>query len=435
MSMSMVSCVLVHGVTRAALAEALVRVLADAGLEPTSAEDTNPGTSRYYVRSKGSAHALVLASPQLGLGDSVVTWLEAEWAAQLSRALGGSALAVSVWEGERSGARAQRFAGGNEVEQPSRFATVAAAAKSLAVPRAWLRPEERDALAIGDLVLAFRRRHALPVLPMTKAARGKKHAQPTGLEAAAAAYRGRDYAVGTVAFGAACDLETVSTLFSTFVRAFCPPGGLGVRVSRGSRSEVLPARFSPTASVSAKQVARGGSVELTESDTELEHLMRPLFWITSRPPSLSPEDETEDGVRVSFGWCIARPGAERPELAITQAMSTMIETAAEAEGCLSALLTAQGRPLTLRSSALAYESLAETEGRGADARWLRAHVRSPGWAVLVPRAGVSALSRPPPSCVSLERVASGLLVRSDAPTPFAMTETEAQERWLLPLLG
>jgi len=101
--------------------------------------------------------------------------------------------------------------------------------------------------------------------------------------------------------------------------------------------------------------------------------------------------------------------------------------------CLAALVTAQGRPLTLKASVLPYESLAGTAGRADDARWLRRHVRSPGWRVLVPRARASALSKSPPPGVSLQRVRSGLLVGADAPTPFAMTATEAMETWLLPV--
>ena len=265
---------------------------------------------------------------------------------------------------------------------------------------------------------------SVPVLPrLEKGARAR-----TGLEPDAAAYRGRTYAVGTISFGTACELETVSALVSTFVRAFCPREGLRVRVSRGARTEVLPIRFSQTASISATQLARGGSVELTESD--FESPLRPLFWVASRAPTL---DDDAGVVRLSFGWCIGRPGAERPELAISDAMSAMVEAAVDAKDCLAALVTAQGRPLTMAASVLPYESLASTAGRADDARWLRRHVRSPGWQVLVPRARASALSRPPPSSVSLQRVRGGLLVRDEAPTPFAMTTTEEMETWLLPV--
>jgi hypothetical protein len=266
-------------------------------------------------------------------------------------------------------------------------------------------------------------RTLLPVLP-----RPKKGAKPRkALEADVAAYRGRTHAVGTISFGAACALETVSKLVSTFVRAFCPRGGLRVRVSRGTRSEVLGIRFSQTASISATQLARGGTVELTESDFEVP--LRPLFWVTSRAPA--PDDG--DAVRLSFGWCIARPGAERAEVAISEAMNAMVEAAADAKDCVAALVTAQGRPLSLGASVLPYESLASTAGKADDARWLRRHVRSPGWRVLVPKARAGELSRPPPPGVSLQRVRSGSLVSAVAATPFALTATDDLETWLLPL--
>jgi hypothetical protein len=270
-----------------------------------------------------------------------------------------------------------------------------------------------------------RRRAAKPVLP--RPAKGAK--RRTGQELDVAAYCGRTHAVGTISFGSACELETVSTLISTFVRAFCPRDGLRVRVSRAARSEVLGIRFSKTASISATQLARGGSVELSESDFDTP--LRPIFWVVSRPA----EPDDGDRVRLSFGWCIARPAAERAELAVSEAMNAMLEAAVDAKDCLAALVTAQGRPLTLAASVLPYESLAGTAGRDDDAEWLRQHVRSPAWRVLVPKAPARALSRPPPPSVSLQRVRGGLLVRADAPTPFAITETEEMETWLLPATG
>jgi hypothetical protein len=263
----------------------------------------------------------------------------------------------------------------------------------------------------------------LPVLPRrTKGAKAQKAS-----EADVAAYEGRTHAVGTLSFGAACDLETVAKLVSTFVGAFCPRDGLRVRVSRGARSEVLPVRFSKTSAISATQLGRGGSVELTENDFETP--VRPLFWVVSR--AVAPDDD-DAVVRLSFGWCIARPARERAELAVAEAMNAMIEAAADAQDCLAALVTAQGRPLTLASPVLPYESLAGTAGRADDGGWLRAHVRSPGWQVLVPRARVGALAKPAPPGVSVQRARSGLLVRAAAPTPFAMLETADLETWLLP---
>jgi hypothetical protein len=266
---------------------------------------------------------------------------------------------------------------------------------------------------------------ALPVLPPRPA--GAPAA--TAREPAAAAYRGRGHAVGAIAFGAEAELETVSALASALVRAFCPPHGLRVRASRGARTEILPARFSSTASIRAAQLARGGSVELTAGDFDDPLPRLPLFWVTSDPAA-----PARDRVPLEIGFSIARPGAERSERAIAHAMSTMIEAAADVEGCLSAIVTAQDAPLTLAAGELPYEALAGTAPRARDATWLRSHVRSPGWQILVPRAAVRLLSRPP-DALTLERVASGLLVKIDTATPFACGPRADVERWLLPVLG
>jgi hypothetical protein len=274
---------------------------------------------------------------------------------------------------------------------------------------------------------AARAADTLPVLPpRADGAPARKV-----LASDAADYHGRAHGVGTLSFGAACELETVSTLISSFVRAFCPRDGLRVRVSRGARSEVLPNRFAPTSSISAKQLERGGSVELTESDFEAPR--RPLFWVASRAPEPAGTDPNAGAMRLSFGWCIARPGTEGAEVAVAEAMNAMVEAACDAKDCLAAFVTAQGRSLTMSASVLPYESLAGTVGRADDAEWLSRHVRSPGWRVLVPRARARALSRPPPTGVSLRRVRSGLLVCADAPTPFAMDATNDLETWLLPV--
>ena len=472
-----VHAVLLRDVALARLADALKKKLASAGYDPITTPDADASTLRFNLRASGPWIALVAASSGLhrsGLGndlESPAAWLDVEWAAHLSRVLASPALAISLWNVEGEGAVLRRVAKGKEVArltlpddakplrktqapldtfapwlaprpggrkpvlslENGRATTMAAAiARILGIERAWLDPDSRDALEPGDLVLAFRRRAPLPAFP-----RVAKGAKPrTGHEQDVAAYRGRTHAVGTISFGAACELETVSKLISTFVRAFCPRDGLRVRVARGTRSEVLGIRFSQTASISATQLERGGSVELSESEFDMPlqptlwGVMRPLFWVTSRTPA--PEDGHEDKVRLTFGWCIARPRAERAELAISEAMSAMLEAAVDAKDCLAALVAAQGRPLTLADTVLPYESLAGTAGRADDARWLRHHVRSPAWRVLVPKVPARALSRPPPPGVSLQRVRGGLLVGSDAATPFAMTATEAIETWLLP---
>jgi hypothetical protein len=268
----------------------------------------------------------------------------------------------------------------------------------------------------------------LPILPKRPTATTPNEQR---VASEVSAYRGRGHLVGTFAFGAEADLETVSSLVSAFVRAFCPPTGLAVRASRGARTEVLPSRFSPTASISATQLARGGSVELTAGGFDEVRASLPLFWVASQP-AMAIED---DVIALRFGCCFVRPGADKPEGAIAHAVNAMVEAAVEVKGCLSAIATAQDAPMTLAKRTLPYEVLAGTQENANDALWLRSHVRAPGWRVLVPKSKIKSLSRPPPDGVTLERVASGLLVKVDTPTPFTMAATGDLEQWLLPLFS
>lgn len=236
-------------------------------------------------------------------------------------------------------------------------------------------------------------------------------------------YRGRGYAIATIAFGREADLETVSSLASEFVRAFSPRDGLRVRAARGPKREILPARFSRTASIRSSQLARGGSIELSAGDFDEPRPGLPVIWVTSAPP----HEDGGDDVALRLGFCTPRPRTEKSELAVAHALSTLVEAAVEVDGCVEALATAQGAPLTLTNDMLPFERATETR----DAAWLRDHVRSPGWRVLVPRPR----RVKPPAGVSVERVPSGQLVRVDAPTPFAVPSFDALERWLAPLLA
>ncbi len=219
--------------------------------------------------------------------------------------------------------------------------------------------------------------------------------------------RARAWAVGEIGFGADADLETVSEVVSTFVRAFVPPEGLRVRAARGARSEVLPGRFSATSSISAKQLARGGSVELTAGDFQKGAPEKPLFWVDSRPGA-----EVVDELPVRIGFCMPRPASARGEEAVATAMNAVAEAAADVPGCISIFVTAQERALSLATAA--------TEPSEPAA----------AWRLLVPKGRVRGLSRPPPDGLTLKPVASGLLVCVDAKTPFVMGDLATLERWL-----
>lgn len=249
---------------------------------------------------------------------------------------------------------------------------------------------------------------------------------------ASLAYTSRDHAIVTMAFDASANLETVSEHLSAFLQAFAPREGLQVRASRGARREVLEARFTATSSVSARQLARGGNLELSGAELDpAERCRAPLFWIASAP---NTDDDDDAVASLRFGATFGRPDSERGERAIAQALTTFVEACVELEGCLSAIVTAQGPPISLADPSLAYERLIQTEAEGARTEFLRAHVRAPGWRVLAPRTLSRALVKRTCDGVSVERVRSGLLARLESGSLYAAS-LEPMEEWLRPVLG
>ena len=236
-----------------------------------------------------------------------------------------------------------------------------------------------------------------------------------------------------IAFGADASLEAIAELFSTFVRAFVPDGGLAVRVTRGKQCEVLPSRFSATAAVKAAQLARGGIVELSAGAYEEPGMKMPLFWIASTP---AEDAETRGVVPVRIGVSFPRPRAATGEAALAHAVDVLLEAAADIEGCASALATAETLPLTVTRDANAFEIEAGTSKKRDVAAWLAEHVRAPGPWVLVPGARARDLSRPPPDGLTLRKLASGVLVSIDGGSPFAPDEEalETLAAWLAPVL-
>ncbi len=215
--------------------------------------------------------------------------------------------------------------------------------------------------------------------------------------------RERRFLVCSLSFDAEASLETTSELFSTFVQAFCPNEGLHVRVTRGTRREVLPARFSQTATVKAAQLARGGSVELS-AGSSFALPGDPVFWIASQP---------EDEVKVRVGLCLERPRRSEAEAAVALAASTLVEAATELEGCAAAVVSVQPEPRSVD------EDVLEMQG----------HAHAVTWRMLVPSARMRALPRPPPPGVTLVRVPGGVLVKRDVESPFADADARF-EAWL-----
>lgn len=234
-----------------------------------------------------------------------------------------------------------------------------------------------------------------------------------------------------LAFDANVDLESASERLSAFLQAFTPADGLAVRAARGSRQEVLGARFTRTSSVSAKQLARGGTLELGRRHFEPTkgRCAEPIFWISSRDP------EDDESPLLQFGACLERPPAAGAAEAIAEALRLLVEACVDLEGCISALVLAQSSPTSLSSPVFDYEMRVGTTGEGESAKWLRSHVRAPGWLVLVPKAGARALKTKAPAGVSAERVRSGLLAQCEAATPHEVKSLAPLEKWLSPVLG
>lgn len=249
------------------------------------------------------------------------------------------------------------------------------------------------------------------------------------------AYEGRTHAVGSIAFGGEADLGAVAEVASALFRAFSPSAGFRVRVSRGPRSENLPRPFNRSASVSAAQLARGGRVELSTVDFAVDPLAVPAFWIQSRATehdAFSIDDEVDEPPRI-LGFCLARPTSNDAALAIGEAMHAIVEAAADVEGCVSAIATAQGKPLRLRSPLLPFEAMVEAGREVRTERWLRGHVRSPAWAALLPHACLKRLGRPPAS-VTTSHATAGVVVKLAAESPFAVDGFSELETWLAPVL-
>lgn len=452
----------IRAAERARVVEAITARLAKDGFHATRAKGPPAlGDVRMLVRSASGSVFVELSSPAISSAARADAWVSEEWAAHLSKVLAEPVLALSVPEdgwgtklvrfgrGEElasfsidegaAASRKRRFpvpaavigAGkraGNVVLEPDCETIAEVLGRALGVPRTWLNPYCAGDADDGDDVLVFRQKREVPLVP-----EGRRRL--TGFEPELTAYQGRRHAVGALAFDARANLETVAEHLSAFLQAFCPAGGLGVRAARGDRREVLAARFTRTSTVSARQLARGGTLELSEHsfDPLMGRCISPLFWIASRGEAEGDEDDEVPSLR--FGLALDRPGADAPERAISDALRTLFEACVELEGCISAVLTAQGPANSLGAPALAYETVAGTEKAGMRTGWLRTHVRSPGWLVLVPRDAARRVAKNVPAEVSVERVRGGLLARFDAPTPFAMKSLEPMERWLAPLLG
>ncbi len=139
----------------------------------------------------------------------------------------------------------------------------------------------------------------------------------------------------------------MSSIVSAFFRAFCPPTGLeGVPRATACRGASFSVHLDRARFERVSSPAAGPSSSRQETSTSRAEACRSS---DLEPPFGRCRDRAE-GRRstLSVGFCIMRPGADLTErrVAIAHAMSTMVEAAAEVPGCLSAIVAAQGAPIT-----------------------------------------------------------------------------------------
>jgi hypothetical protein len=257
----------------------------------------------------------------------------------------------------------------------------------------------------------------MPVLPPLEGAYGDAHRDAYCL----ADYAARGYAVGWIAFDA-----PAKTLAPTLLAAAKP----------------LVDALMPDMSTWERYVA-----ELTSSGAvDLCDVARPdrkqrNLWLTlpgrRKETGRAPIPAVLAPIPAVLAWSVPKSATDAARSELAAAMDAAMMRALAAEACIGACAIGTGRGRTRASAALPYEVIAGTDAGGLRLEWVRTHVRSPGWRVLVPKAVASRLPRKKPAGVELRRGPAGVLVASTAPDVFAQLHQEAEplERHLLDLVG
>jgi hypothetical protein len=185
----------------------------------------------------------------------------------------------------------------------------------------------------------------------------------------------------------------------------------------------------------ADALKKAGAIDLC--DAPAPDRKKTNVWLAL--PGAAKTDDPASGASVPavVGWSVplAAMGARRTELA--RVMHDAMTRALATESCVGACAIGAGRGRARAWSALPYEVIAGTDAGGLRLAWVRAHVRSPGWRVLVPKEIARRLPKKKPSGIELWRGAAGVLVGSTAPDAFAQLHQDAEplERYLLDLVG
>jgi hypothetical protein len=310
---------------------------------------------------------------------------------------------------------------------------VEAVARAIALPQPWIDPSA-PRIEDGEIELVYRPRASrakprggarMPLLPPRL--RGPSAADVHH----AAAYAGREFAVGWVGFDAGARARPAVSLLGRLVESLVPLLGEGGVRGRWSRDDVVKASgalFDPPGARRwcVEALASRGAVELEAAGGRI--------WAAHHPVSSSMAFEA---VPILVGWSIRRPGEQAARARIAEVMDDAIRRAADERSCIGAIATAQGRDQSPHNGSYPYEELARLAPGGIRAQWVRGHTRSPGWRVIVPRAAVPAVRILPSSRanVRVEHVAAGSLVLARAADPFATGDVEALERCVLPTIG
>jgi hypothetical protein len=269
----------------------------------------------------------------------------------------------------------------------------------------------RESAAIAQDRPRFKGR--MPLLPPREGAYGEAHLDAYCL----ADYAARGYAVGWVAFEG-----RGSALASTLLAAAMP-----------LLDALLPGLT--TRKDCAAALKKAGAIDLC--DAPAPDRKRTNVWLTL--PATAKSGGPANGAPVPgvVGWSVPLPATETRRAELARVMHDAMTRALATEACIGACAIGAGRGRARAWTALPYEIIAGTDAGGLRLAWVRAHVRSPGWRVLVPKDVARRLPKKKPGGVKLWRGAAGVLVGSTAPDVFAQLhqDAEALERYLLDLVG
>ena len=278
-------------------------------------------------------------------------------------------------------------------------------------------------------------------------------------------YAQRCHGFGWVAFDAPWAelaphvLERAAALVRVLLASPLAAGAVVARVTRkgGERLEfrgaIVPELSAPACDPRspwariAAELERGADVSLARG----EAYDGPSVDIVHQPggPNLlagmHDEPNPRRGPTVVLGWtlpraCIAAPDAvDVPRLMVVA--RDVLHASGDIASHVGGLVSAQHYPPRSPMWETAYESLAETRMKTYDVRFLRDHVRSPGWLVLVPERAVAALPGAAESAaranIAVTKLAHGLLLASPARDCFAYDGRDAKqmETLVLPAVG